>query len=60
VELRIAAGLLNFDGVDSVEDWSASFTTGPDPSASPPDCSCSGNGHRPSPPPALLLLTLLG
>ena len=60
VELRIAAGLLNFDGVDSVEDWSASFTTGPDPSASPPDCSCSGNGHRPSPPPALLLLTLFG
>jgi hypothetical protein len=60
VELRIAAGLMNFDGVDSVEDWSASFSTGPDPTTSPSDCGCSGSGHRPSLPPTPLLLTLLG
>lgn len=60
VELRIAPGLMNFDGVSSIEDWSTSFSTGLAPTGSLSDCGCSGTGHRPSPPPVLLLFTLLG
>jgi len=60
VELRIAAGITNFDGVDTAEDWAASFSTAPPLTAAPPDCVCSGMGSRPSLPSSLLLLTLPG
>jgi len=59
VELRIEAGLLNFDGVDSEEDWVSSFSTGAPPQAPPPECSCSGTGDRESLRPTLLLLALV-
>jgi hypothetical protein len=44
LELSFPAGMANFDGVASLDSWSASFSTGPPPlETEEPSCTCSSS-----------------